>query len=135
MSLTPEEIADIAVKAALAAVQAVTAGAAAVPAKPVPELPDDPQDEAAARAVIAENERQLQLANALSEELLTMIMQPRHLEVFNWLANVRGVSGADLMRQILRAEIARETPNWREAQGKGGGSTKSAATLAALKGQ
>ena len=132
--LTAEQIAEIATKAALAAVQAATAGAPTTPAKQA-ELPDDEADEAAARLTIEENERHYQGANELADKLLPMIMAARHREVFQWLARSRGVSEAELMRQVLRAEVARETPNWREAQGMGGSSTKNAATMARLRGE
>lgn len=131
MSLTPEQIADIAVKAALAAVQAATAGA---PAAPASDLPDDKEDEARAAQTIRENEEAIKAIETMAEDILPHLMQPRHLEVFNWIMAAKRVGRAELIRQILRAEVARELPNYREWQGKGGGSTKNAATMAAMRG-
>lgn len=138
MSLTPEQIAAIATQAALAAVAAVTGGAvsAAPPSPEVQEPPyDEAADEAAALETIRENEAHAREIEPLAAELIPQLMQERHLIVFRWLALARGVSEAELLRQIVRSEVARETPNWREAQGMGGKSTKSAATMAALKGE
>lgn len=136
MTLTPEQIADIAVKAALAAVTAATGGTVA--AAPVEQESgyDDAADEAAALETIATNEAHAREADPIVAELLPLIMQDRHLIVFKWLAASRGVSDAELIRQVVRAAVALETPNWREAtSGKVGGSTKSAATMAALRGE
>ena len=137
MSLTAEQIAKIAADAAAAAIAAALGGV--VPAAPAPaqqsELPPDPADEAAAKASIEENERHHQEAEAVAAELLPMVMEPRHRVVFDWVAQSRGVSSATLIRQTLRSLVALETPNWREAQGKGGSSTKNANTMAALRGE
>lgn len=137
MSLTPEQIAAIATQAALAAVAAVTGGSAAAPPVIQPQVPeyDEAADEAAALETIRENEAHAREIEPLAAELIPQLMQERHLIVFRWLAVARGVSEAELLRQIVRSEVARETPNWREAQGMGGKSTKSAATMAALKGE
>lgn len=136
MSLTPEQIAAIATQAALAAVAAVTGGtAAAVPVTQEPEY-DEAADEAAALQTIEENEAHSREADPIAAELLPLIMQERHLIVFRWLAQERGVSEAELLRQVVRATVASETPNWRLAtQGKMGGSTKSAAVMAKLRGE
>lgn len=134
--LSQQEIIAQAVAAALAAAGVGSAApAAASPQQQKSDLPEDKEDEAAARASIAANERKMEEVNVIAAEILPQIMQPRHLIVFKWLAQQRGVSEADLMRQVLRAEVARETPNWREAQGLGGASTKNAATMARLKGE
>lgn len=139
MSLTPEQIAAIATQAALAAVAAVTGGTvAAVPAEPEVQEPeyDEAADEAAALETIEANEAQARAVEPIVAELLPLIMQERHLIVFRWLARERGVSDAELIRQVVRATVALETPNWREAtSGKISGSTKSAATMAALRGE
>lgn len=139
MSLTPEQIAAIATQAALAAVAAVTGGTvAAVPSEPVVQEPeyDEAADEAAALETIEANEAQARAVEPIVAELLPLIMQERHLIVFRWLARERGVSDAELIRQVVRATVALETPNWREAtSGKISGSTKSAATMAALRGE
>lgn len=136
MTLTPEQIADIAVKAALAAVTAATGGTVA--AAPVEQESgyDDAADEAAALETIATNEAHARDADPIAAELLPLIMQERHLIVFRWLAQERGVSEAELLRQVVRATVALETPNWRLAtQGKMGGSTKSAAVMAQMRGE
>lgn len=137
MSLTPEQIAAIATQAALAAVAAVTGGSAAASPVTTPQEPeyDEAADEAAAIETIKENEAHARAIEPLAAEIIPQLMQERHLIVFRWLALARGVSEAELLRQIVRSEVARETPNWREAQGMGGKSTKSAATMAALKGE
>lgn len=139
MSLTPEQIAAIATQAALAAVAAATGGTvAAVPSEPVVQEPeyDEAADEAAALETIEANEAQARAVEPIVAELLPLIMQERHLIVFRWLARERGVSDAELIRQVVRATVALETPNWREAtSGKISGSTKSAATMAALRGE
>lgn len=136
MSLTPEQIADIAVKAALAAVSAATGGAAVPPAAEVIEPTyDEAADELAAIETIKANEAHAREVEPIISELLPRLMQERHLIVFRWLATARGVSEAELLRQIVRATVALETPNWREAQGMGGKSTKSVATMAALRGE
>lgn len=136
MSLTPEQIADIAVKAALAAVSEATGGAAVPPAAEVIEPTyDEAADELAAIETIKANEAHAREVEPIISELLPRLMQERHLIVFRWLATARGVSEAELLRQIVRATVALETPNWREAQGMGGKSTKSVATMAALRGE
>ena len=138
MSLTPEQIAAIATQAALAAVAAVTGGTvAASPAEPEKPEPvyDEEADERGALETIRENEAHAREIEPLAAELIPKLMQERHLIVFRWLAFARGVSQSELLRQIVRAEVARETPNWREAQGMGGKSTKSAQTMAALRGE
>lgn len=141
MSLTPEQIAAIATQAALAAVAAATGGTVAAvpsPSEPVVQEPeyDEAADEAAALETIEANEAQARAVEPIVAELLPLIMQERHLVVFRWLARERGVSDAELIRQVVRATVALETPNWREAtSGKISGSTKSAATMAALRGE
>lgn len=104
----------------------------------VPEEPanyDEAADEAGALETIKENEARAREIEPLAAELIPQLMQERHLIVFRWLAAQRGITEAGLLRQIVRNAVALETPNWREAQGKGGSSTKSAATMAALKGE
>ncbi len=135
--MTPEQIAQIATQAAIAAVQAMGAATAA-PVTPVAaavELPPDPEDEAAAAETISENEARIKSIDGLAEQLVSEIMQPRHAEVFDWCARSRGVSRAELFRQVVRSFVASETPNWRESKGMGGGSTKSAETMSRLKGE
>lgn len=134
--LSQQEIIAQAVAAALAAAGVGSAApAASSPQQQKSDLPEDKEDEAAARASIEANERKMQAVNDVAAEILPQMMAERHLIVFRWLAKERGISEADLMRQVLRAEVARETPNWREAQGLGGASTKNAATMARLKGE
>lgn len=126
--LTPEQIAEIATKAALAAVQAATGGASAPPVADQ-ELADDAAEEAAARAVIEQNEKAAAEIEAMADELIPHLMQARHLVVFQWSARARGVTVGGLLRQIVRAHVASETPSFREAQGGGGNSSRNIEVL------
>lgn len=129
--LTPEQIAEIATKAAVAAVQAMATAPA--PSKPAVELPDDPEDEAAAAETIRQNEAKIAEVEQMATDLLPHIMEPRHLEVFRWMTG--NLSNAAALRQIIRSAVAAQTPNWREAKNGFAGSTKNPATLAAIKGE
>lgn len=140
MSLTPEDkvdIATIAAQAAVAAVQAMGIAPATVstPTKKAEELPDDPEDEAAAAATIRENEEKTAAIEQMATDILPHIMEPRHLEVFKWMA--QGSSNAVALRAVVRQSVSAALPNYREATrgGMSGGSTKNPATLAQLKGE
>lgn len=137
-NVSMQDMIAAAVAAALQAAGVVAIDPAKFPPKPEVEttdnLPADAAEEAEIAAVEADHREKDRSADLLVNDLIPLIMQERHLLVFRWLAAARGVSQGELLRQIVRNEIARETPNWREAQGKGGKSTKSAATMARLKG-
>lgn len=138
MSLTTEQITQIAVQAALAAVAAAQSGGDVPPAEVGLAAKIDAADENEDREIaetFAAHDRELEQIAEATDKLLPLIMQARHLVVFSWLAKERGVSDAELLRQIVRAEMAGQLPAWREANGKGGSSTKSAETMARLKGE
>lgn len=63
-------------------------------------------------------------ADKLVEDLITLLLPARDMEVFNWMLEVLQVSKADLFKQILRAAIVRERRNHREAMGGGGASSQ-----------
>lgn len=96
---------------------------------------DDSTADAEIAAVEKQHEARLMTAEELTTQLLPLIMQKRHLDVIEWLATARECSIAQCVVQILRAEVSRELPNYREAHGAGGASTKSAATMAKIKGE
>jgi len=116
------------------------AGAAAVqsfiPAAQVENRPGahpDPYDRAAEAAGIAAerkaHEQRLQSADELAALLLPLITQERHKQVFDWVCAASGVGPAVYMQQIVRAEIARQTPAFREARGGGGKSSRNIEAL------
>lgn len=126
---------DPAVVAAVIAM--LQSGAVSIPAAaaaaPAVELPQDEADEAEAAETIRRNEERAKTAEALVSDLIPLIMQPRHVEVLEWIAMSRRVSVPQAITQILRAAIASELPNFREWKGGGGGSTKNPDTLARLR--
>jgi len=87
--------------------------------------PEDAEIQAEEQAHI----KRMQTADELAAALVPLIMQARHKEVFDWLCAAYGVSPAALITQIVRAEIARQTPNYREAKGAGGKSSRNLDTL------
>lgn len=144
MSLTPQQIAEIATAAALAAVEAATRGtpSAIVPgeiseegepkrARSVPAVPKEPDEDELEAAAVAELEKQNAAKQGevreLVERLIPLIMQPRHLEVFRWIS---GNNPERAITLILRNEIMRRTPDYREAMGGGGGSSRNLEALA-----
>lgn len=134
MTLTPEQIAQIASQAAMAAVQAALGGT--LPATVPGEVSEPQEDDAAENAAIAaqqeEQKRQHARMQELVAELLPMVIAPRHQPVFDWLAEGHG-DHARAITVILRAEIMRVLPAFREAKGMGGSSTKNPEKLAAMK--
>lgn len=128
MSLTPQQIAEIATAAALAAVEAATSGA---PPAIVPGETSEQDDDAAEREAVAQLEREATAKRGevreLVQRLIPLIMQPRHMEVFRWIS---GDSPEVAITQILRNEIMRRTPDYREAMGGGGKSSRNLEALA-----
>lgn len=126
MNLTPEQIAEIATKAALAAVVAATGGAQA-PSAEEPEESEDARD----KAVIAKDKEEAEFkrrrASELVAELLPLIMAERHMVVFRWMTE--GMEHATAVQQIIRAEVSRRMPDYREAMGGGGNSSRNAELL------
>ena len=134
-ALTPEQIAQIATQAALAAVTAAMGGAQAPPSA-VPSLEavidaDDPEEQAAIESDAERERRKAARIDELVRELLPLLMQERHLIVFDWMAGTDDYGRT--LQKIVRQVIAAQTPLHREAMGKGGSSTKSAATMDRLK--
>jgi len=128
--LTPQQIAEIATKAALAAVAAATGGApASSNSAAAPETEDDPNEERAAMQSVQANEDKLDFADGLAGQLVPLLMSERHLQVFRWLARGHGVNFARMVQIILRNEISRQMPTYREAQGGGGSSSRDLGTL------
>lgn len=126
--LTPEQIADIAVKAALAAVASATGSAPA----PVDASPDDTGDEADDREIASQQAKQAETQHRideLTEELIPLLFADRHKAVFDWLVRGSGGSAGRLVQVIIRSEISRRMPDYREAQGGGGSSSRNIETL------
>lgn len=100
-----------------------------VPAEQVHNRPGITAEDAEIRAEEQAHIKRMQTADELAGDLVPLIMQARHKEVFDWLCAAYGVSPAALITQIVRAEIARQTPNYREAKGAGGKSSRNLDTL------
>lgn len=127
MSLTPEQIAEIASKAALAAVSAALSGnlPAAAPGDDAGELGDADKE-----VIKADNEhaaRDNARAAELARELIPLILQPRHLETFNWMAG--GGEAVRVVQIAVRNAVQKALPDYREAMGKGGSSSRDLASL------
>lgn len=109
-------------------------GVEAAYAKEAAERVNPAYDEALATREIAaskaEHAQRLQSADELAALLLPLVMQARHRVVFDWMCQSNGVTPAQAITQIIRAEVARQTPDWREAQGGGGTSSKNLEVLA-----
>lgn len=126
MSLTPEQIAEIAAKAAMSAVQAAMGGAQAPSGVPVKTEDVSAEDQAEIRRAEQEQKANAARAEELIQELIPLIMQPRHMEVFAWMT---GGDWLPAVVRILRAEIQRMTPDYREAKGGGGNSSRNLEAL------
>lgn len=124
MSLTTEELTELAVKAAVAAIQVAMGGAAASPV--VAEEPAAVEELADIRKMQEDDAARAARVQALVSELLPLIMQARHLEVFRWAAG--GQEGRALT-EVMRAHVARITPDYREAKGGGGASSRNVEAL------
>lgn len=121
MSLSPEDINAI---AAVVAKLVKPEGAQALPVQP--EETADASDLAEIKRSEEERRQQDERANELVKELIPLIMQPRHLEVFKWAA---GNAWVAMVTLVLRAEVKRLLPDYREAQGKGGSSSRNLEAL------
>ena len=95
-----------------------------------PGIHPDPYDKAAEAAGIAAEQKahveRIHSADELVNLLIPLITQARHKVVFDWAA---GGSPGAFVQRIVRAEIARLQPAYREAHGGGG---KSSQNLEAL---
>lgn len=133
MAFSQEEldmIAAIAAKAAAAAIQGVAAASPAAPvAAPAEAEGEDAEDEEAARRSVAEQEAKIAALGEAVEEIIPQIMQPRHLEVWRFMMASRQLTAPELLRQIIRAEVARVTPDFREWRGGGGSSSRNIEAL------
>lgn len=67
--------------------------------------------------------------DAMVKDFLSETLEARHMEIFDWLCSA-GKRPSDLCRELMRNAVIAHRPAWREAQGKGGGSSKSVETLA-----
>lgn len=114
------------------------AGAAAVqsfiPAVQVENRPGvhpDPYDRVAEAAGIAADRKahaeRIHTADELAGLLIPLITQARHKAVFDWAA--AGIGPAKYIEKIVRAEIARVSPAYREAMGGGGSSSRDLESL------
>lgn len=110
--------------------------ASLIPAVQVQDRPGvhpDPYDQDAHAAGIKADQQKhverIQSADELATALVPLIMQQRHKAVFDWMCQQYGVPAAVVIQQIVRAEIARQTPAWRERNGGGGSSSRDLATL------
>lgn len=59
-----------------------------------------------------------------------LVKRERHAEIFDWLARITGKTHEQLAGEMLLASIMKEASVYREAQGGGGGSSKSLEALA-----
>lgn len=91
---------------------------------------DDASHIAGIKAEQAKHEQRMQSADELATLLIPLIMQPRHKAVFDWLCRASGGTAAAVITSIVRAEVARQTPAWREANGGGGTTSRNLEALA-----
>lgn len=103
-------------------------GAQAPPLQePEPETANpDAADMEEIRRSEAEQRERSEHVDELVRALIPLIMQPRHLEVFIWFS---GDNWSASVTQILRAEVARRMPDYREAKGGGGSSSRNIEAL------
>lgn len=126
MSLTREQIAEIASTAAMAAVKAALGGAPAAPSEETP--PEDDGDKEVIRSDAEHAARDQARAAELARELIPLILQPRHLDTFNWMAG--GGEAVRVVQMAVRNAVQKAMPDYREAMGKGGGSSRNLEALA-----
>lgn len=129
--LSPEQIAAIASEAAAKAVAAALAATGGAQAPSTPSSDEVEPEDARDRAVIEKADRTAAQNRAraveLAEELLPLIMAERHLICFRWMTE--GVDPGTAIQQIVRAEVSRRMPDYREAMGGGGSSSRNAEAL------
>jgi len=61
---------------------------------------------------------------ATSEVSPLSMLKPRHMEVLNWMCEASGMSAHELVALVVKQAVIAEMPNYREAMGGGGGTTK-----------
>ena len=94
------------------------------PPAPAPEEPEDAEADreiAASQAKIAADQNRIE---QLISEALPLMFQDRHMLVLRWIASSSGNSIGRVVQQILRAEVSRQMPTYREAIGGGGSSSR-----------
>ena len=136
MALTKKDLEIVAALVAQTVSAAIqTQGGAQAPSTVSPDeepVEDDAAEEAAIAAQKQEQAREHARMVELVAELLPMVIAPRHQPVFEWLAAGHG-DHARAITVILRAEIMRVLPAFREAKGLGGSSTKNPEKLQEMK--
>lgn len=93
---------------------------------------DEGEELTIAQEQAAQREKKARIDDLVGE-LLPLLMQERHRVVFDWYARKNGQGPAATLLQMVRTEVARLTPGWREDQGMGGKTTKDPETMARLK--
>lgn len=103
------------------------------PTPSTPQVEDDDDDEADRAEILADERRQERQRRAseeaLTDEVLRLLIEPRHMEIFVWLRDIQGKTSAQLVKEFLRGSLIRERQAFRESKGKGGNSSRDIATL------
>lgn len=91
---------------------------------------EDEEDKIDRAAELAKRREREEVEDRAANEAIAHLMDRRHKEIFDWLCRVQGGKrAAQLLKEILRSALIRERPAFREAQGKGGASSRNIETL------
>lgn len=64
-----------------------------------------------------------------ADKAAELLIDKRHVEILDWLCRVQGKGRGQMIKELLRSVLIRERPAFREAQGKGGHSSRDLGAL------
>lgn len=91
---------------------------------------DEPEDKIDRAAELAKRREREAHEDEVAAHVVDTLIDPRHLQILDWLARLQGKRQAQILKEILRSALIRERPAYREAHGGGGNSSRDAGALA-----